>query len=449
MKKELPNIKELLFSKIVPISGDLESEGLGISQEDREMITNDCQIIFNIAASVDFNSRLDDAISINIDGALRMQQLAKEWKQIECFTHMSTWYVNSDKKGVIKEKIYDVDFDVEERINYLKSLNSEEIVKRTHEIIGKYPNTYTFSKSMGERLLKKNRGDLPMFIIRPSIVGWSYREPVPGWVDSISAAGAMVFFTGLGIIGDWLVDPNKIVDHVPWDYVWNATLIGTAFTANSNNLIVHNCGTSSLNQIKWNLFFKTIEQYFIKTPCKKQIRNPRAHLIASKTRYEMWFLLNSKLPEKFYSVLGSVNEGMKKNAESMVKVNERGHSYNQTIPCFTLNAWIFDSPLNAFFLSELSSEERAEFNIDMQLINWKHFTHLFCYGIQIFVLRQKDVSLPIEELYNEESNKISKKNFGDVSLTISEDEPKPRNEIINRILISSNIKNSILDFISK
>jgi alcohol-forming fatty acyl-CoA reductase len=56
----------------------LTSKGLGLTPEDRKMITNDCQIVLNIAASVDFNSRLDQAIEINIDGALRMQQLAKE-----------------------------------------------------------------------------------------------------------------------------------------------------------------------------------------------------------------------------------------------------------------------------------------------------------------------------------------------------------------------------------
>lgn len=76
-KSENPDYKSII-SKIVPISGDLVKDGLGLSKEDRDMITSDCQVIFNIAASVDFNSRLDQAIQINIDGALRMQQLAQE-----------------------------------------------------------------------------------------------------------------------------------------------------------------------------------------------------------------------------------------------------------------------------------------------------------------------------------------------------------------------------------
>ena len=206
-------------NKIVPVSGDLTKEGLGLSIEDREMITNDCQIIFNIAASIDFNARLDQAIEINIDGCLRMQQLAKECQNIECFVHMSTCYVNCDKRGFIEEKIYDIDLDVEEHINYLKTLSIKEIHKKTNDILGKFPNTYTYTKSMGERLLKKHRGNLPTFIIRPSVVGCSYREPHQGWVDNISAAGAFVFFVGFGVIRDGIGEKSRVGDVIPVDYV--------------------------------------------------------------------------------------------------------------------------------------------------------------------------------------------------------------------------------------
>jgi len=88
-KEETPDIQQLL-DKIVPVSGDLIKPNLGMSQDDRQMIIDDCNIIINIAASVDFNSRLDQAIEINIDGSLKVQQLAKECKNIECLTHMST-----------------------------------------------------------------------------------------------------------------------------------------------------------------------------------------------------------------------------------------------------------------------------------------------------------------------------------------------------------------------
>jgi hypothetical protein len=46
-----------------------------------------------------------------------MLDLAKECKRLEAFTHVSTAYVNCDKRGVIDEKIYDIDIDPESFID--------------------------------------------------------------------------------------------------------------------------------------------------------------------------------------------------------------------------------------------------------------------------------------------------------------------------------------------
>lgn len=67
---------------------------------------NTVNIIINCAASIDFNQRLDGAIESNIKGSLRMQNLAKQVKNLDIFTHVSTCYVNCNLKGLINEEIY-------------------------------------------------------------------------------------------------------------------------------------------------------------------------------------------------------------------------------------------------------------------------------------------------------------------------------------------------------
>ena len=62
VKKMIPNFHAYAESKIVPISGDLIIESLGISPEDRKMITDNCQVIINSAASVNFDDPLLEAI---------------------------------------------------------------------------------------------------------------------------------------------------------------------------------------------------------------------------------------------------------------------------------------------------------------------------------------------------------------------------------------------------
>ena len=38
---------------------------------------------------------------------------------------------------------------------------------------------------MGESVIQNQRGDLPVVIIRPSIIESSYKEPFPGWLQGL------------------------------------------------------------------------------------------------------------------------------------------------------------------------------------------------------------------------------------------------------------------------
>jgi hypothetical protein len=47
-------------------------------------------------------------------------------------------------------------------------------------LLRSWPNTYTYTKAMAEWMIVNERGDLPLAIIRPSIIGGALHEPVPG-----------------------------------------------------------------------------------------------------------------------------------------------------------------------------------------------------------------------------------------------------------------------------
>lgn len=48
----------------------------------------------------------------------------------------------------------------------------------TKKMIGDRPNTYTFTKALAEYVISQEAKDLPLAIIRPSIVGATCREPI-------------------------------------------------------------------------------------------------------------------------------------------------------------------------------------------------------------------------------------------------------------------------------
>lgn len=48
-----------------------------------------------------------------------------------------------------------------------------------------WPNTYVFTKTMGEMVMQQSKKNLSLVTIRPAIVGGTYKEPFPGWVEDL------------------------------------------------------------------------------------------------------------------------------------------------------------------------------------------------------------------------------------------------------------------------
>ena len=57
-------------------------------------------------------------------------------------------------------------------------MDGETLNMLTPKMVGNRPNTYTYTKAIAEYLLQVDLGSLPVVIVRPSIVGATYQEPV-------------------------------------------------------------------------------------------------------------------------------------------------------------------------------------------------------------------------------------------------------------------------------
>ena len=64
-------------------------------------------------------------------------------------------------------------------IFYVRWMNNEMLSGFTKPLIDKFPNTYTFTKSLAEHLIQKESENLPFMIVRPSIVSSSISDPFP------------------------------------------------------------------------------------------------------------------------------------------------------------------------------------------------------------------------------------------------------------------------------
>ena len=65
---------------------------------------------------------------------------------------------------------------------------------------------------------------VPLVIIRPSIIAAAFKEPMPGWTDSLGLMGGLYTISGHGILRDLPLNPKFIGDQVPVDFVSNQLL---------------------------------------------------------------------------------------------------------------------------------------------------------------------------------------------------------------------------------
>ena len=74
------------------------------------MVTAETQLFINVAASVNFDDPLLEALEINYFGCLRMLELARECRNLLAHCHVSTAYVNSNmpNRAIVEEKVYDL-----------------------------------------------------------------------------------------------------------------------------------------------------------------------------------------------------------------------------------------------------------------------------------------------------------------------------------------------------
>jgi fatty acyl-CoA reductase len=226
--------EEFMLQKVIPIEGDLNAPDLALNPADRATLLS-AHIVISVAASVDFNARLDDAIKTNILGVMALLALAQSAPGLVSFTHVSTCYVNSNlPEGPVAERIYSSSRHPEAELSGLLDLPLEDLVRDTPVLTHGFPNTYTYTKNLCERLLESRRGTLSLSIVRPSIISASYREPFVGWLDSVVAVGAIYLTGGLGILNHLHCDPQKVGDLVPVDMVVDYTIVANAANSNSH-----------------------------------------------------------------------------------------------------------------------------------------------------------------------------------------------------------------------
>jgi thioester reductase-like protein len=172
------------------VAGDIERDGLGLSGEAAERLRREVATVVHCAASVSFDMSLDESRSINVDGTLRMVELARDCARLERFSYISTAYVAGEPGRLFRE---------------------DELA-----VGQRFRNPYERSKFEAELALRSEGADLPLQILRPSIV---VGDSTTGRTSSFNVLYGPLKAFARGKVPAIPARRGAPVDIVPVDYV--------------------------------------------------------------------------------------------------------------------------------------------------------------------------------------------------------------------------------------
>ncbi|XP_052208744.1 alcohol-forming fatty acyl-CoA reductase-like [Diospyros lotus] len=293
------NLSSLLAERVTPVAGDISAnENLGVKDLNLvEEMWREVDIVVNMAATTNFDERYDVALHLNTLGAKHVLDFSKKCAKTKMLLHVSTAYVSGERGGLILEKPYrmgealngapglDIDIEkkvVETRLSELQQVGATEgEITTAMKDLGiqrarKYgwPNTYVFTKAMGEMLLGDLKGNLPLVVIRPTIITSTFKEPFPGWIEGVRTVDSLYIGYGKGKLACFLGDPGSIIDVIPADLVVNAMMAAMAAdyyainqaAAGDEETIIYHVGSSVANPIRFTKLQDYAFHYFTKHP---------------------------------------------------------------------------------------------------------------------------------------------------------------------------------------
>uniref|UniRef100_A0A336LP59 Fatty acyl-CoA reductase n=1 Tax=Culicoides sonorensis TaxID=179676 RepID=A0A336LP59_CULSO len=235
-----------IFSKLVAVTGDVGQENLGLSQNDRQTLIENVNVVIHSAATLDFNETL--------------------------LVHVSSAYVNSYLLET-EEVLYPPPTDAEKLIDLVNKSTDEELEKLTPSILKDHPNTYTITKHLAEHEVNKCASKFPCGIVRPSMITAAWHEPVPGWTISKNGPQGFLMGASKGVVRRLPVGRSTIYDYIPVDVVVNQILV-TAWYVDSKrtgSLTIFHATSSTCNPFRWEAVAENISEYLHSNPMRSAV----------------------------------------------------------------------------------------------------------------------------------------------------------------------------------
>ncbi|KAK6482740.1 fatty acyl-CoA reductase 1 [Huso huso] len=377
--------------KIIPISSELTQPNLAISPKDVETLTACINIVFHCAATIRFDEPLKHALQLNVIATQQLLALARQMQKLEAFVHISTAYANCNRRH-INEVIYPPPVEPKKLIDSMEWMDDGIIRDITPRLIGDWPNTYTYTKALAEYVVQQESSKLNIAIIRPSIVGASWQEPFPGWIDNFNGPSGLFIAAGKGILRTMRATNDAVADLIPVDIVINLTLAAGWYTAvqRPKSALVYNCTTGGINPFHWGEIEYLVISTFKRNPLEQAFRRPNANITSNYLINQYWIAVSHKAPAFLYDLYLRLS-GQKPR---MMRIFNRLHKSMMLLEYFSSQSWEWNSDNMTMLMGQLSPEDKKIFNFDVRQLHWPEYIENYCIGTKKYVLNEDMSGLP-------------------------------------------------------
>ncbi|XP_034248653.1 putative fatty acyl-CoA reductase CG5065 [Thrips palmi] len=377
---------------LVAVSGDVSLPGLGLSAEDRAMLQEKVAVVFHGAATVRFDEPLKNAVIINVRGTRDVAELAAGMKKLRAFVHVSTTYCNVDRRE-IEEKIYPPHADWRQMITAVEKLDSDELTVLTPKVLRRLPNTYTFTKSLGEHCVYSYRDKIPLVIFRPSIVISSIAEPMSGWIDNFQGPVGLMVAAGKGVVHIALAESTVTADYMPVDIAIKALIVATWDRACKKADIeppVYNCSSAAVKPVTMAEMVAMARPLAAEIPFDNVLWPALGLTTSSPTILLIGTIFLHLLPAL---IIDAVLK-LKGKRPRLWNMQRRIYAAQVALAPFLTSTWIFRNQLGLDLDNKILPEDYSDFTFDFRDVDETAYFRQLAVGARRYLLKEKDEDLP-------------------------------------------------------
>lgn len=424
------SFQEMTDRRITTIAGDVSRDRLGLNEADQAVFAT-ADVVIHSAATVSFDSPLDRAVEINLLGPVRIAELCQVLNITPHLVAVSTCYVAGNRRGhapeiLVSDGPWDLGLSWQSEVASSRRLKGDtealsrqpdqlkEFRAAAHKELGGagapalagkteqlrerwvrdqlveagrsraasvgWPDAYAFTKALAEQALVDSKGDVPVSIVRPSIIESAWAEPKPGWIRGFRMAEPVIISYARGLLKQFPGTPEGTIDVIPVDLVV-AAIIAVAAAGPDKAPAISQVASGGVNPLKYGTMVDHVSDWFTKHPLYDNKGQPImvpewSYPGRGKVERQLNLALKGlTAAERVLAALPLRGERAEFAAtiENRKQELEAASTYVELYGLYTECEAIYQVDNLLALWDTLSADDQANFNFDPRVIDWAYF----------------------------------------------------------------------------